>query len=89
MRKFRQKPVVVEAVQFVGENEPEIWDFLGDSYHSSSDFGTSEGNSTSITIKTPEGEKDVDMGDWIIKGVGGDVYPCKPDIFEQTYELVE
>jgi hypothetical protein len=42
-----------------------------------------------LTIKTLEGELHVSIGDWIIRGVNGELYPCKPDIFEKTYEPVE
>lgn len=47
-----------------------------------------DGKVTDLTIKTLEGEMIASNGDWIIKGVAGEFYPCKPDIFEQTYELL-
>jgi hypothetical protein len=77
--KYRKKPIVVEAEQFrIGKHPyPEGVFFEGDGH----------GNSSYI-ISTLEGELDVLNGDWIITGVKGEKYPCKPDIFEMTYELV-
>ena len=84
--KFRKKPVVIEAVQIVGtkENLAEILRF-------SNSIGIlpDAAGGYSLTIKTLEGVMQADVGDWIIKGVKGEFYPCKPDIFEQTYEKVE
>lgn len=77
MAKFRKKPVVIEAVQFTKENLAELLDFVG---QLKSD---EEGN---LAIETPEGTMWADPGDWIIKGVKGEFYPCKPDIFAATYE---
>lgn len=81
--KFRKKPVVIEAKQWTGANKQEILAFIGDSgsYRSG---GAPEG----IFIKTLEGEHFANIGDWIIRGVAGEFYPCKPDIFERTYEQV-
>ena len=79
MAKYRKKPVVVEAVQWTGNNWGELTDFMHDAY------GV-EGQK--ITIVTLEGTMTADVGDWIIKGVKGEFYPCKPDIFEATYEEV-
>ena len=80
MPKFRKKPVVIEAVQFNGTNYDEIADFCQprDTYV----------GENSLIIKTLEGEHIASIDDWIIKGVQGECYPCKPDIFEQTYEAV-
>lgn len=82
MSKFRKKPVVIEAVQFTGRNDNEVADFIGDNGYDPIDRGPS------WVIHTLEGDMNVSIGDWIIKGVQGEFYPCKPDIFEQTYELV-
>ncbi len=78
--KFRKKPVVIEAFKF-GVDEIPTW-FLDDETVLGYD-------SKSCTIGTLEGEMTGRNGDWIIKGVHGELYPCKPDIFEATYELVE
>ena len=85
MPKYRKKPVVIEAWQLpaVGEDaSDELVDFL---HTASIAFLVGEG----VEIKTLEGMMRGDPGDWIIKGVQGEFYPCKPDIFEATYEEVE
>jgi hypothetical protein len=92
MGKFRKKPVVVEAIQIT---EPLIWDWL-DGGRKSFAFGLHpsvswhDGNrkihSFRISIKTLEGVMHASIGDWIIRGVKGELYPCKPDTFEATYE---
>lgn len=80
--KFRKKPVVIEA---------ELYDGSKDSIANVLRLGK-EGHRAimlyddHLTIKTLEGDHRADIGDWIIKGVQGELYPCKPDIFEQTYE---
>lgn len=80
MRKFRKKPVVIEAIQWNGDNFVELEEFGERNIVSNAD-GT-------LTIETLEGNHIAKKGDWIIKGVKGEVYPCKPDIFLQTYEEV-
>lgn len=83
MAKYRKKPVVIEAVRWTGENYyEEIVPFLPHSEH-----GVTRAND--IAIKTLEGTMNARPGDWIIRGVNGEFYPCKPDIFEKTYEPVE
>lgn len=78
--KFRKKPVVIEAVQWTGENLFELieWGLTG-SYM---------GVPKELIISTLEGPHLARVGDWIIRGVNGEFYPCKPDIFEKTYEPV-
>jgi len=76
--KFRKKPVVIEAFQ-LGINVAPDWC-----------INVSEIiDEKTIEIKTLEGKMRATSGDWIIKGVKGEVYPCKPNIFEATYERVE
>ncbi len=84
--KFRKKPVVIEAVQFNGvENDlQELFDLTKGSTREL----VVDALENYLTIQTLEGEMRADVGDWIIKGVQGELYPCKPDIFEQTYEKV-
>lgn len=82
--KFRKKPVVIEAVQYNGFNAADIFDFIG-----CSRAACTVGVGHPIEIKTLEGVMTASLNDWIIKGVSGEYYPCKPDIFEQTYERVE
>jgi len=79
MPKFRKKPVVIEAIRFAHTNFEEIEDFVG---------GDAEFRNGELIIATPEGAMMVRPNDWIIKGVNGEFYPCKPDIFEKTYEEV-
>lgn len=87
MAKYRKKPVVIEAIQFTSYNFQEIRDFTNYEAHA---FGKDvQGEKCICIIKTLEGQHIATEGDFIIKGVKGEFYPCKPDIFEQTYELVE
>jgi len=90
MPKFRKKPVVIEAVQVPTERADAGWT---DAIHflESSKTRWKGGNSKPMgfTIHTLEGDMRADPGDWIIRGVKGEFYPCKPDIFAATYEAVE
>ena len=86
MAKFRKKPVVIDAVQYDGNfrcldcfSISEVSHFIVSK--------DSEGNQC-IKIPTLEGEMIASIGDYIIRGVQGEYYPCKPDIFEMTYETV-
>jgi hypothetical protein len=84
VQKFRKKPVVIEAMQFTGANLAEclVW-ALGTSPDSAE--GCQIMN-LPLYIPTLEGDMRANPGDWIIKGVNGEFYPCKPDIFKKTYE---
>ncbi len=95
MAKFRKKPVVIEAVQhdgshasseriinWVNANNPRFDQKDSGTWTIAAYYGT-------ISIRTLEGEMEAKAGDWIIKGVKGEFYPCKPDIFAATYEPVE
>jgi len=79
MAQFRKKPVIIEAVQFHGNFE-EIEAFVG---------GDAEYREGKLLVATLEGPLWASPLDWIIKGVKGEYYPCKPDIFEATYEPVK
>lgn len=81
--KYRKKPIVIEAVRWTGKNLEEVIRFL-DVPQLTNDFLEHY-----IEIETLEGTMRANLGDWIIKGVKGEFYPCKPDIFKQTYEPVE
>lgn len=91
MSKFRKKPVVIDAVQFTFEmamgqvNLPDGVKLGSRNCHP----GRNELHSHRHYIETLEGRMSVEIGDWIITGVKGERYPCKPDIFEQTYESAE
>ena len=83
---YSKKPVTIEAHQLPvdGDPSPELIDFL----HSMEREWEQSDKHGSIIIKTLEGDMHALPGDWIIKGVQGEFYPCKPDIFEATYERV-
>lgn len=83
MKKYRKKPVIIEAYQFNGSfgelNKaiPESMDWYG---------YLDEDGGWAFDIPTLEGRMKASEGDWIIKGIAGEFYPCKPDIFNRTYE---
>jgi hypothetical protein len=81
MGKFRKKPVVIEAWRFDGSFECFESIAAATMHH----FLWNPNNSTLI-VPTLEGDHIANRGDWIIRGIKGEVYPCKPDIFEATYE---
>lgn len=83
MAKYRKKPVVIEAVQWDGTDE-----CLGEIVHwMNHEVQNLENNK--LGIETLEGTMEASVGDYIIRGVQGEFYPCKPDIFEQTYDLAD
>lgn len=94
--KYRKKPVVIDAVQLTWKNWGEVADFLGDVISESNPARNSDVASDTcgeqgppwieLTIPTLEGEHVAKHGDFIIRGVKGEFYPCKPDIFALTYE---
>lgn len=96
MAKYRKKPIEIEAVQFTGDNEYEIADFmhlpitaLQTSVDAVLRIDGDYRENTHIHIPTLEGTMIANCGDWIIKGVKGEFYPCKPDIFDETYDLID
>lgn len=94
MAKFRKKPIIVEAVQWTGSNLEEIRNFVGsdliENYIKHFDIERTLIKQTlaGIAINTLEGTMIVNYGDYIIKGVNNEFYPCKPDIFKQIYEEI-
>lgn len=80
--KYRKKPIVIDAVQWKGDNLAEVGT-LGSAREYEQDFLSED-----LVIHTLEGDMTARKGDWIIKGINGELYPCKPDIFEKTYEPV-
>jgi hypothetical protein len=88
--KFRKKPVVIDAMQWTGENLLGIIRYTGLNV-SASHFKWDEYEelvrNEGLKIFTLEGKMSANVGDWIIKGVKGEFYPCKEDIFNMTYEL--
>lgn len=95
MPKFRKKPVIIEARQWDGTRSSveDISRWVNDFSHEAepimSYIFTDEKDVQDVLIWTLEGDHKVSPHDWIIKGVKNEFYPCKPDIFEQTYEPVE
>lgn len=81
---FRKKPIVIEAVQWTGTNPDEV---LG-LFLTKGSVRRWELHPNALMIDTLEGTMRADLNDWIIKGVKGELYPCKPDIFAVTYEAV-
>jgi hypothetical protein len=91
--KYRKKPVVIEAFRMGIDARPDWFQDKVTSndittYAVGEDENPFNFKKTYCTIKTLEGTMLGDFGDYIIKGVQGEVYPCKPDIFEATYETV-
>ena len=84
IQKYQKKPVTIEAIQFKEESIPTIKDWLGENLLAEARY--SSPIHWIYRIKTLEGNMLVTEGDFIIKGVKGEFYPCKPDIFEATYE---
>lgn len=84
MAKYCKKPVVIEAIQWTGEWTKEFDDFV--KMRNGRSFRYESGGS--LFIDTLEGTMEASKGDYIIRGVNGEYYPCKPDIFEKTYEMV-
>lgn len=80
---YRKRPVVIEAMQYTPETWKQVGEFIGSDGW---DFGETPGT---IAIRTLEGIIIASLYDWVIKGIKGEFYPCKPDVFEKTYEKVE
>lgn len=86
MAKFRKIPIVINAVQWIGTNFIEIDNFISEGgKHCVHKTYPAKGI---VIIETLEGQMTASLNDWIIKGVNGEFYPCKPDIFEKTYEYI-
>lgn len=79
---YRKKPVVIEAIRWTGDNFADVQRFAGDA-------AVESVFCEDVLIQTLEGIMRASVGDYIIKGVKGEFYPCKPDIFEQTYDEVQ
>jgi hypothetical protein len=90
--KFKKKPVVIDAIKWDGNFTRELDDFFYGPFEERNPdlVGPSlyQKENYNLIIPTLEGNMRADIGDWIIKGVKGEFYPCKPDIFEQTYEAI-
>ena len=82
--KYRKKPVVIEAIQFTDETKDIVFNFI-----TCNCIPTHRNGKPIIVLQTLEGDMTCCLGDWIIKGVQGEFYPCKPDIFDITYEFCD
>lgn len=93
--KYRKKPVVIEAFQYDGDlkgadGKYYVPDWAVKAFEGGTLYYDSTNQPpTELKIKTLEGDMTASVGDYIIRGVNGELYPCKPDIFEKTYEAVE
>jgi len=92
--QYTKKPITIEALVWTGENHREMFNFLGgdpnehmESFNENFHILHSEKLPGGLIIKTLEGHMSANIGDYIIKGVKGEYYPCKPDIFEMSYNL--
>ncbi|QYC52369.1 hypothetical protein [Fusobacterium phage FNU_1P] len=95
IKKYVKKPIQIEAIQLKEDNIIEVFDFLDEANYKEiksaeelEDFSQMMLKQGYIEIETLEGIMKASFGDYIIKGVKGEFYPCKPDIFQATYEEV-
>ena len=92
MAKYRKKPVVIDAFKWTADNDQsEDPEWIVEAIKSGDVeiLGITGTNVVFMLIKTLEGKMRAERGDYIIRGIKGEIYPCKPDIFEATYERVE
>ena len=82
--KYVKKPVVVDAIQMLSDNIDQVYEMLGDSLIIVGDM-----DNLKHFIDTLEGVMEISWGDYVIKGVKGEFYPCKPDIFELSYDKID
>ena len=85
MARYKKKPVEIEAIQFISDNIEKVYEMLGDNLIVTP---TAEGEGLYHFIRTLEGDMEISWNNYVIKGVKGEFYPCKPDIFELTYEKI-
>ena len=95
IKKYIKKPIEIEAIQLTKDNIIEVFDFLDEANYKETksaeeleDFSQMMLKQGYIEIETLEGMMIANFGDYIIKGIKGEFYPCKPDIFQATYEEV-
>ncbi len=77
--RYRHKPTEVEAIKYTGLNLPDVQKFIGANYHF---------HRNGLYIKTLEGPMKVTAGSWVIRGIKGEFYACKSEIFEASYEAI-
>lgn len=88
MNRYRKKPVIIEAMHFNNNNESDDKTMNEICLWVNKNDGKARHDGTNIFIETLEGEMRSEFGDYIIKGVEGEFYPCKPNIFKKTYNLI-
>lgn len=86
MAKYRKKPVVIEAWQWTPPELTEMPEFIREAIDQGALHPNLEAHPPCVMVDTLEGRMCGEVGDWIIQGVKGEIYPCKPDIFAATYE---
>lgn len=82
VKKYTKRPITIEAIQWTGDNRKQIFDFCEKSYFNF----LPETDSFQLNIQTLEGPMQASVGDFVIKGIHGEFYACKPDIFAKTYD---
>lgn len=87
--RYRKRAITVDAVQLTTDNVTGVEAFINGKAESKTLPGPGRGTHEGVVIHTLEGDMLASWGDWIIRGISGEYYPCKPDIFEATYEPVE
>lgn len=85
VKQYRKRPVIIEAIQLTKENFADVLTFC----NNAGNIIASNENNMGVSISTLEGTMLADIGDYVIRGIKGEYYPCKPDIFERTYEEVD
>jgi len=88
VKQYRKKPVIIEAVLLTKVDGPDIAQWCNGRWMNLTGRGDRGEDISCVLIKTLEGEMRADLGDYVIKGLAGEFYPCKPDIFTQSYEEV-
>jgi hypothetical protein len=90
--RYRKKPVIIDAFQFTGgpdQKEDPEWIVEAIKNKTVGVYSMNENGICKLEIQTLEGTMAANVGDYVIKGIEGEIYPCKPDIFEKTYEPVK
>jgi hypothetical protein len=88
--KYRKKPVVIEAFRFTGHQSDDVPNWMIDALASGVAYiKSADSFDRCLFIQTLEGTMQADPGDYVICGIKGEIYPCKPDIFESSYEKAE
>lgn len=88
-KRYRKRPVVIEAMQFTKDNGQEVTDWIRSVGNRAVSWNHFSHDDQSLDIVTLEGIMTADLDDFIIRGIQGEHYPCKPDIFADSYEIVE